>query len=82
MMPRIDKATLTARLEQAIGAHVGIEGLNTLLYGWKKKRRFGSRYLDALKHRDWLYITEVMDLSDYAGYDLTESECAHPGEGE
>ncbi len=91
MMPRIDKATLAARLGAAIGQEVGIEGLNTLLYGWKKKRRFGARYLDALKHRDWLYITEVMDLSDYAGYDLTarmeitcsgpepESECAHPG---
>ncbi len=74
MMKRISKEELAARLERAIGAKVGITGLNTLLYGWKKFRKYGARYLDALKHREWLYITEVMDLSEYAGYDLTQGE--------
>ncbi len=77
MMPHVSKEELLSRLELAIDAKVGIEGLNTLLYGWKKFRKFGAKYLDALKHRDWFYITEVMDLSDYAGYDLTISEPAH-----
>ena len=74
MMKRISKEELAERLERAIGAKVGMTGLNTLLYGWKKKRKYGARYLDALKHREWLYITEVMDLSEYAGYDLTQGE--------
>ena len=74
MMKRISKEELAARLERAIGAKVGMAGLNTLLYGWKKFRKYGVRYLDALKHREWLYITEVMDLSEYAGYDLTQGE--------
>ena len=74
MMKRISKEELAARLERAIGAKVGMAGLNTLLYGWKKFRKYGARYLDALKHRDWMYITEVMDLSEYAGYDLTRGE--------
>jgi len=73
-MKRISKEELAARLERAIGAKVGMAGLNTLLYGWKKFRKYGARYLDALKHREWLYITEVMDLSEYAGYDLTRGE--------
>ena len=70
-MQRISKEELAERLEQAIGAKVGIEGLNTLLYGWKKFRHYGARYLDALKHREWFYITEAADFSEYAGYDLT-----------
>ena len=74
MMKRISKEELAVRLERAIGAKVGMTGLNTLLYGWKKFRKYGARYLDALKHREWLYITEVMDLSEYAGYDLTRGE--------
>ena len=81
MMPHVSKEELLSRLELAIDAKVGIEGLNTLLYGWKKFRKFGAKYLDALKHRNWFYITEVMDLSDYAGYDLTTSEPAHLNQG-
>ena len=81
MMPHVSKEELLSRLELAIGAQVGIEGLNTLLYGWKKFRKFGAKYLDALKHRNWFYITEVMDLSDYAGYDFTISEPAHLNQG-
>lgn len=71
MMQRISKVELVRRLEKAIGQSVGIEGLNILLYGWKKYRRYGAKYCDALKHRDWLYIVEVIDLSEYAGYCLS-----------
>ena len=71
MMPHVSKEELLSRLELAIDAKVGIEGLNTLLYGWKKFRKYGAKYRHALEARDWLYITEVMDLSEYAGCDLT-----------
>ena len=81
MATKFFKADLVQSLEQHVGAPVGIEGLNTLLYGWKKFRKFGAKYLDALKHRNWFYITEVMDLSDYAGYDFTISEPAHLNQG-
>ena len=75
MMQKISKTELATRLEARVEcAEGGMEGLNILLYGWKRFRKYGARYLDALKHRDWLYITEVMDLSEYAGYDLTISE--------
>ena len=71
MMPHVSKEELLSRLELAIEAKVGIEGLNTLLYGWKKFRKYGAKYLHALEARDWLYRVEVIDLSDYAGCDLT-----------
>ena len=71
-MERISKTELAKRLEQILQSEVGMKGLNTLLCGWKQKRRFGSKYRHALNSRDWLYVTEVMDLSEYAGYDLTK----------
>lgn len=70
MMRRVSKAELARRLDAALGQEVGIAGLNILLYGWKKYRKYGAKYCDALKHREWLYIVEVMDLSAYAGYEL------------
>jgi hypothetical protein len=73
MMQRISKEELVNRLNAAVGEPVGIAGLNILLYGWKKYRKYGARYCDALKHRDWLYIVEVMDLSEYAQYDLVKA---------
>lgn len=71
MMTRVTKEELVCRLERAIGMKVGPEGLNTLLYGWKKFRKYGAKYLDALKHREWMYSVEVADFSEYAGYDLS-----------
>ena len=70
-MRRITKIQLTANLEKALQCDVGMEGLNTLLFGWKKHRHFGAQYCKTLLNRDWLYITEALDFSDYAGYDLT-----------
>ena len=72
MMKRISKADLAARLEARVACAAGaMKGLNTLLYGWKKFRKYGAKYRHAHEARDWLYITEVMDLSEYAGCDLT-----------
>ena len=72
MMQRVSKQEMVERLEAILGVPVGIKGLNTLLYGWKKKRHFGATYCQVLTNRDWMYITEVMDLSQYAGVDLTK----------
>ena len=77
MMQRIDKTELARRLDTALGAPVGIAGLNILLYGWKKYRKYGAKYCDALKHREWLYIVEVIDFSDYVQYDLAKREQNH-----
>lgn len=71
MMQRVSKTELVQRLNAALGEPVGPEGLNILLYGWKKFRHYGAKYCEALKHRDWLYSVEVADLSEYAQYDLT-----------
>ena len=82
MMQRISKAELAQRLYAAIGYPAGMEGLNTMLYGWKVMRKYGVKYLNALKHREWLYIVEVMDFSQYVGYDLTKSESVHLSDSE
>ena len=71
MMQRISKEELARRLDAVLGEPVGMAGLNILLYGWKKKRHYGAKYCHALEARNWMYIVEVMDLSDYAQYDLT-----------
>ena len=72
MMQKISKAELAARLEARVEcAEGGMEGLNILLYGWKRFRKYDAKYLHALEARDWLYRAEVIDLSDYAGCDLT-----------
>ena len=75
-MERITKQQLADNLSAALNANVGMQGLSTLLSGWKKSRHYGKKYCHALNARDWLYLTEAIDLSDYAGYDLTQkSSC-------
>ena len=71
MMQRISKEQLARNLDRVLGAEVGMQGLNTLMSGWKKHRHYGEKYRHAVNARDFLYITEVLDLSEYAGYDLT-----------
>ena len=71
-MQKISKEQLVRNLERAIGAEVGMQGLNTLLSGWKNFRHFGEKYRHAINARDYLFITEVLDFSEYAGYDLAE----------
>ena len=74
-MLRIAKEELAECLERQVEcAHGGMNGLQTLLYGWKKYRKYGARYCHALEVRDWMYITEVQDLSEYAQVDLTKTQ--------
>ena len=48
MMQKISKAELAARLEARVEcAEGGMEGLNILLYGWKRFRKYGAKYLQA-----------------------------------
>ena len=70
-MKRISKEELAKRLAHAVGLEDGKEGLGILIYGWFHYRGYGKKYRKAVYNRDWLYITEVMDLSEYVGYDLT-----------
>ena len=72
-MERISKNELAQRLTACVECpHGGEKGLNILLSGWKNKRHFGDKYRHAINARDYLFITEVMDFSDYIGYDLTK----------
>ena len=68
-------AQLTARLERAIHADVGLQGLQILLYGWITKYGKVSRSVLNLRKRDsgeyWLSLGEAIHFSRYAGYDLT-----------
>ena len=73
-MLRISKAQLAATLSAAIHAEVGMQGLNTLVYGWLNFRHYSHTYRNAIYNRGWLYLTEVLELSDYAGYDLITGE--------
>ena len=74
MMQRVSKSELARRADKARGVTRGIEGLNILIHGWLNFRKYGQKYREALRHRDWLYITEVMDLSEYAQCDLPKME--------
>ena len=49
-----------------------IQALNILVHGWLKYRKYGKKYYFAIHNRDFLYITEVHDLSNYAGCDLSQ----------
>ena len=68
MAQRFLKAELVHRLEQCIGAEVGMRGLNTLIYGWRKKHHFTDT---AIYQRNYLTYPETESLSAYAGYSLT-----------
>lgn len=71
-MIRISKTELSSNLERAICCDVGRKGLQTLIYGWLNFRKYGRKYRHAVNARDYLFITEVQDLSEYAGYDLAQ----------
>lgn len=68
-------AQLTARLERAIHANVGMQGLNILLYGWMKNGGIKrSTLFMRMKSAGEGYLTpeEVRNFSLYAGYDLSK----------
>lgn len=71
-MIKLTKQQLARNLDRAIKAQVGLKGLNDLIYAWMKKRKYGRKYYFAVHNRAFLYITEVRDLSEYAGYDLSQ----------
>ena len=71
MTQHIEKRRVAERLNEAIGYPAGMEGLNTLLYGWTRKNE--SLRVN-IRHRTWLYDHEVRTLSAYAGYDLMPTE--------
>ena len=71
----ITLTTLCARLERAIHADVGMRGLNTLLYGWARKKNWNINALFWTREKrdgePWLSLEEVNSFSEYAGYDLS-----------
>ena len=69
-MLRISKQQVLHNLETALGEKVGMDGLETLIYGWRKKHHMTS---SGLYQRDWMTYPEVESLSTYAGYDLTQN---------
>ena len=71
MTQHIEKTRVAERLNAAIGYPAGMEGLNTLLYGWTRK---DENLRVNIRHRTWLYDHEIRSLSAYAGYDLMPAE--------
>ncbi|MBP5758739.1 MAG: hypothetical protein J6W45_04995 [Bacteroidales bacterium] len=71
----ITLTTLAARLERAIHCDVGMKGLNTLLYGWARKKNWNINALFWTREKrdgePWLSLEETNSLSEYAGYDLS-----------
>lgn len=66
--------TLAARLERAIHADVGMEGLEILMHGFVRKGAINRETLRTRLKRDgeaWLTYYEARAFSLYAGYDLT-----------
>ena len=71
----ITLTTLAARLERAIHADVGLQGLNILLYGWMQKGGVSRTTLFMRKKsagEEYLTPEEVRNFSSYAGYDLSK----------
>ena len=72
----IPLTTLAARLERAIHCDVGMKGLNTLLYGWARKKNWNINALFWTREKrdgePWLSLEETKSLSEYAGYDLSQ----------
>ena len=68
--------TLCARLERAIHADVGMNGLDILIYGWIAKHGRVNRHLLYMRKIndgcEWLSLPEARSFSRYAGYDLTK----------
>ena len=75
MKNAITLATLAARLERAIHADVGMQGLKILLYGWKMKYHLIEDHTFYNRNKDdgepWLSLGEALSFSRYCGYDLT-----------
>ena len=73
-MIKLTKQQLARNLDRTIGAQVGLKGLKILIYGWMRFKGYAQKYRESIWHRQWLYITEVHELSEYSGYDLLKNE--------
>ena len=71
MKKQIPKTVLAERLDKILNAETGLDGLNTLLYGWTRK---DLALWEAIRHRNWLYDYELQAFSQYVGYDLLNVE--------
>ena len=71
----ITLTTLCARLERAIHADVGMQGLKILLYGWKMKYHILDSHTMTSRRTQageaFLTYPEAVHFSRYCGYDLT-----------
>ena len=71
----ITLTTLCARLERAIHADVGMQGLRILIYGWRVKYGIIDSFtFSSRRSQDGVaYLTypEAVHFSRYCGYDLT-----------
>ena len=71
----ITLTTLCARLERAIHADVGMQGLKTLLYGWRVKYGMIDLFTMTSRRKQageaYLTYPEAVHFSQYCGYDLT-----------
>ena len=74
MNEKIFFTTLAARLERAIHADVGWQGLDIMLFGWRRKSGMKQTTLfmrKKLSGEEYLTLSEAHSFSDYVGYDLT-----------
>ena len=69
-MQKVKKETIAKHLGWAIQHKVGKRELDMLIYGWLKYRKYGNTYRNVIYNRNWMYISEVHDLSDYVGYNI------------
>jgi len=71
----ITLTSLCARLERAIHADVGMQGLKTLLYGWRVKYGMIDLFTMTSRRKQageaYLTYPEAVHFSQYCGYDLT-----------
>jgi hypothetical protein len=67
--------TLAARLEKAIHCDVGMQGLYTLIYGWRMKYHLIQEHTFHVRRAQsgeaYLTPSEAISFSSYCGYDLT-----------
>ena len=71
----ITLTTLAARLERAIHADVGMNGLKILIYGWRMKYHLIQEHTFHIRRQQdgeaYLSHSEAIHFSHYCGYDLT-----------
>lgn len=76
-MKNIPLTTLAGRLERAIHCDVGMQGLYTMLYGWRMKYHLIQEHTFHVRRAQtgeaYLTLPEAIHFSNYCGYDLTRN---------